>query len=390
MTRLTSSLLLIALLLATAPTADAQLGGLLNRAKRAISGDSSTETAPEQTPEAAPVSQNASPPGSSAASRASLPDGSTAPVLDMFDLLTMTYNARNGLIKPHELTLVFPIGEHDSRNAVGEYILRDVSGAVVFRRALRETTSLTPTFRTLQSTELAFGPLAAGTYTTEVTYKDLVVGRFPFTVEERNVGDAYSPRMLRIRDGAWRTLGLFEHPTDRRTQALLFSCWLHPDDVGPERTNIRFELTRDGEFVADSKMVLGSLNGWTLAQHELRDLSDELGYRWRRMFDRTVPLRSESQAAIALHRCLSGNELCLDARLSTVAGEHNGRVWSEDNSLKCEGGRPGEAVVFGTVGPERKIGEQALERSCPDHRSRTTTKFQFRRRTSQERAGQDL
>ena len=78
MSRLLSLLLVAALFVAGAPTADAQLGRLLDRARNAVSGSSGSET---------PAADDRSP---------ATVDGRPAPVMDYLSMMKTRYILRDG------------------------------------------------------------------------------------------------------------------------------------------------------------------------------------------------------------------------------------------------------------------------------------------------------
>lgn len=233
-------LVLAAILVASVPTADAQLGRLLNRARAAVSGDP-----------AASADANAPSP--------STVDGRPAPVLDYTRFLSMTYWPLRGMFylghgKDH---LIFPPeGLDHYSNDHGEYVIRDADGREVASQRLGSLgTTGSAAFITLGSYAGPSGAetLEPGDYTLDLVFHGSVASRIPFSITAHDSGDPFDPKTVYRRHGPWSQLAYFEHESDRADYQLIFNAWVSAEDLGDDDGRVRLTLYRDGQPVAAVK-----------------------------------------------------------------------------------------------------------------------------------------
>ena len=241
MLRLAQAFLLVALLLPSVPTADAQIGRLFNRARQAVTGN--------DTPAEAQAS---------AESPATL-DGRPAPTLDYTRFLEKRYWPLRGQYYFSDPTdhLIFPPAGLDAyADDHGEYVVRDADGRVAGRQRLGSmSTTRSNAFMTLGTYGAPDwgGALTDGSYTLDLVFRGRIASRIPFTVEVRDGGDPFDPKTLHLRDGPWRSLAYFHHETDRRDYQLHANGWVSAAELGQENGRVRITLTRGGEPIATCK-----------------------------------------------------------------------------------------------------------------------------------------
>ncbi|WP_412063568.1 hypothetical protein [Rubrivirga sp. IMCC45206] len=234
--RLLSLAFLATLAVGSAPTADAQLGRLLNRATETVSnaGDRATEAAADRPPARA--------------------DGAPAPAIDYASLLATRFFPAQGTFDLGDVFLVFPPSPEGDRAL---FLVRDAAGEVVSRQALAWTPSSTgDAFVLLQSRGIGDRerPVQAGRHTLDVEVTGDLVGSVPFTVTESSNGDPFNPVTTLTLDGPWRTHAYFSHETDRPDYILEFKTWIRPDEMlpadGVDYEPVEVSIRRDGREIA--------------------------------------------------------------------------------------------------------------------------------------------
>jgi hypothetical protein len=239
MRRTPALLVFLALLVGTAPTADAQLGRLLNRARQAVSGTPALDAA-------SPAATN----------------GRPAPMVDYSRFLGMTYWPLRGQFyfgSPSDHIVFPPEGLDFSADDHGEYLIRTADGRTVARQALGSLASTgSAAFLTVGTRGEARwdGPLEAGDYVMDLVFRGAVAGRIPFSIRAVDGGDPFDPKTVYRRDGPWSTLAYFEHEIGREDYQLVFTAWVSAEDLGADNGRVTFTLSRNGEPVATSKEPL--------------------------------------------------------------------------------------------------------------------------------------
>ncbi|WP_412063567.1 hypothetical protein [Rubrivirga sp. IMCC45206] len=243
-----SSLLLIGLFLASAPTADAQLRGLLNRARDAV-----TDRSADAREAAAATAGDA---------RAALDtpprpaDGAPMPALDFVSLLDTRFYPTAGQFGIGEAFLLFPPpGLVEREEIQGAFVIRDASGNVVVHTTIgrAEPTGATAIAKLKGRAGVVSDvnrPVEAGKrYTFDVELYGDVVGSMPFTVSQSSNGDPYNPVTAMALEGPWRTHAYFEHEAERPDYRMHFHAWISPDEM-PPNTIAEVSVRRGGREVA--------------------------------------------------------------------------------------------------------------------------------------------
>ncbi|WP_412068004.1 hypothetical protein [Rubrivirga sp. IMCC43871] len=251
MRSLSSLFLLTAVLVASAPIPDAQVGRLLNRAREAVSDvrDGAEGTAP-----------NPSRTG-------------PAPALDFGSLLDTYILAERSEIRlgdPKDYFLLFPNAGLDPSDVGGRYQLLDATGDVIWSANLRYARETgTPAIVRLKGTGATAPIPASGAYTLEVVYGGGIVGALPFTATRQDSGDPFAPGTATRVEGPWRTHAYFEHEIEEPDGSLTFNAWLHRDEPQGQRTT-EVSIRRDGREVAwGAGSADGSSDGWARAEYWL-------------------------------------------------------------------------------------------------------------------------
>jgi hypothetical protein len=238
--------LLAAVLAASAPPADAQLGRFLNRARAAVTGDSPAEAA-------RPV------------------DGSPLAAVDYGDMLDTRFYPQRGEFlfdsPGPEFVLFAPPGE-----VSGAFVVRDAGGDVIGRQqigAVGETGSSAIGVLTINAAPRWEGALEdGGAYTYEIVLNRAVLGSIPFTVAVRDNGDPYDPVTSYVLDGPWRTHAYFDYEADRTDYQLFFNAWVSADDM-PDHGVTEVSIRTDGQEVAWGHGYSDPTYGWSRVEYEL-------------------------------------------------------------------------------------------------------------------------
>ena len=224
-------LALLIFLLVGAPTADAQLGRLIDRARSAVSdtrdrAESATQRATRSGP---------------------------APAIDFGTLLDTVFLAARSEVRPatpRDYFLLFPNDGFDRYDVSGRYQLRSADGDLVWRSdGLSGGITSTPAIATLGSRGAMATIPGAGDYSLEVVYDGETVGALPFSASADASDDPFAPgTALRI-DGPWRTHGYFYHDVARPDYIMEFHTWLrHDEPQAQEKTEV--SIRRGGREVA--------------------------------------------------------------------------------------------------------------------------------------------
>ncbi|WP_412063569.1 hypothetical protein [Rubrivirga sp. IMCC45206] len=267
MSRVLSLTLLATLLLGDAPTADAQIGRLLDRAKEAVSGRAEQARRAADRPPA----------------RA---DGAPAPAIDFAALLDTRFDRDRGTFHLDQIPLLFPLpGLAEQESIDAGWRIRNASGEVTGRQTLSSASeTLAAAIVNLMTRAGVPGddqaPLEpGGSYTLDVELYGEVVGSLPFTVSMVESGDPYRPSTAWVLDGPWRTHAYFEHSVEDPEAYLNFNAWVGPDD-GPTGETVEVTVRRGGEEVAWGRGGhISTDHGWLRRRFELiptefRDLPD--------------------------------------------------------------------------------------------------------------------
>ena len=220
MRRLASLFLLAALALGSAPTADAQLRGLINRARDAVTGGTSEGQASSQR-------------------------NGPAPVVDYVGLLdTVLYgdwddNGTYVLFAPE-----------DGPDPIGAYVLRDEQANVLGRFPLKIDHRRTGTVASSVSWSHRSGglnaiPSANGALTLDLEFEGAVIGSVPYTRTSEQVGNAFDSRTVTRMAGPWQTHGYFFDRGEPDGE-LHFAFWTTAGEAAPAEVVV----LRDGVEVA--------------------------------------------------------------------------------------------------------------------------------------------
>ena len=246
MTRLLPLALVLALALGAAPTADAQLGRLLDRARDAVSG--TAERASDAAAQAAGLPTGSAMPDDP--SPATL-DGRPAPVMDYFSMMRTGYVLPSGYWSDGTHFVLFqPDGRGDA-----EWTVTDGDGRVLFTEESRLTRTGDATFNNIRAPRFmsldnsGFTP-GDGDFALNMIVDGRLVGHIPYTVQTVQAGDAYSPRTeYRRVDGPWAKLAMFTYWLREPDEAIEFHGWVTASDLDGD-DKVRVTLYRDGEPVA--------------------------------------------------------------------------------------------------------------------------------------------
>ncbi|MEL6614486.1 MAG: hypothetical protein AAFQ43_02040 [Bacteroidota bacterium] len=232
-------LALAALLVASTPEADAQLGGVLNRARAAVTGGGSG--ADVDAPSPATV------------------DGTPTPVLDYARFLNMRYWPERGMfyLGGGDDHLIFPPADLDGyADDNGRYVIRTAEGREVASQNLGTILDTrSAAFKTLGTSGAPRGveSLEDGDYVLDLEFQGRVASRIPFSISAEASGDPFDPKTIHRRSGPWSELAYFEHETDRTDYHLTFNAWVHASEIGDDNGRVRFVLKRDGSPIASSR-----------------------------------------------------------------------------------------------------------------------------------------
>ncbi|MGB3542785.1 hypothetical protein [Rubrivirga sp.] len=224
MRRLASLFLLATLTLGSAPTADAQLRGLIDRARDAVTGTSNDAQAEA---EAAPRR-----------------DGPT-PDVDYVGLLdTVLY----GDWDDNDTYVLF--APDSDAEPIGAYVLRDEQGGELGRFPLKIDHQRSGTVASAVSWSHRSGglngiPNANGTLTLDLEFEGAVIGSVPYVQTSEQVGSAFDSRRVTRMQGPWQTHGYFFDNGDASSE-LHFAFWTTSGESAPAEVIV----ARDGTEVA--------------------------------------------------------------------------------------------------------------------------------------------
>lgn len=252
--------LIVTFLIVSAPSADAQLRGLINRARAAVSGGA------EQAQEAASRAVDRPP------ARA---DGAPATAIDYASLLDMRFYPQRGTFGLGDAFLLFPAPGLLERDEIqSRYYIREASGREVVRHTVRtvEPTGsaaiarLSPRSGAVDDFSNALEDGKSYTMDIEV-YGDLV-GSMPFSVTQTSNGDPYDPVTTMVLEGPWRTHAYFSHETDHPDRMMHLHAWV---GVGEMESNKQTEVSirRDGQEVAFGTGFSNMTYGWGHVEYDL-------------------------------------------------------------------------------------------------------------------------
>ncbi|WP_412068002.1 hypothetical protein [Rubrivirga sp. IMCC43871] len=254
--RLASLALLVALLLASAPTADAQLRGLANRARAAISDAVPTPTA----------TLNARVDYARLLSTRFYPARGTF----YFNSSSATGGGPRG-----DDQIIFPPSSISAYDEIGHYVVRRQGGGTVARQTITHggfagsdafivvNTSGGPEWR---------GALEdGGSYSFDIELRGEVIGTVPFSARVIQSGDPFDPAPTMVLDGPWRTHAYFEHETERPEYLMHFHAWVGPDEVEGVTANSEISIRRGGQEVAWGHGFINTTHGWGPIEYDLFD-----------------------------------------------------------------------------------------------------------------------
>ncbi|MEM1055210.1 MAG: hypothetical protein AAGI52_06770 [Bacteroidota bacterium] len=261
--------LLAAVLAASVPTTDAQLGRLVDRARSAVTGSGGSTDADAPSPATV--------------------DGRPAPVLDYTRFLNMDYWPERGMVyfSGDRNHLIFPPPDLDGyADDHGRYVIRTAEGREVASQqigTILDTQSAA--FKTIGTRSGPSGveTLEAGEYVMDLEFQGRVASRLPFSVSIHQGDDPFNPKTIYRRSGPWSQLAYFEHETERTDYHLTFNAWVHATELAADDGRVRFVLLRDGSPVASTRSnvdpFVQTRGDWGLASgylvtHETRDATN--------------------------------------------------------------------------------------------------------------------
>lgn len=242
---------ILALMAAGAPSADAQIGRIIDRARSAVTGSGSSAPAP----------------GESASDYARLMNTRFFVARGDFG-----FGISNGGGVTGRDQIIFPPSVADAYSVSGQYVVRTADGQVVGQQSIgtvqptesaafiRPNTSGAPQWR---------GSVEAGQdYTLDLEFEGALVGSVPFTVRELSSDDPFNPGSVLLLDGPWQTHAFFQHETDRPEYLMHFYAWVGPHEMA---TNKRTEISirRSGQEVAWGRGFSNMTHGWGLVKYDL-------------------------------------------------------------------------------------------------------------------------
>jgi len=245
------SLVVLALSVAVAGTANAQIPGALKRAaKKAVKEkmDDKGETGGEQSASRPPANKDKDrkyPPGLSFSS-----------VLNGVNLL-----AKDGQFRLHHIQATFL--PDDCKE--GFTVLRTADGKEICQfdwrpETLQKPYSLLNVYKTtdLRSGENVAGGLALGTpgdYVLDFYLPDEHFFTFPFSVAKIGGDDPFGAGQCYTLNGAWQDLGYLYYREAKPDQNLQWKVWLRNEGCEEKSIKVRVEITRDqdGELVCTSR-----------------------------------------------------------------------------------------------------------------------------------------
>ena len=240
--------LLTVVLVASAPEADAQLGGLVDRARRAVTGQGG-ESAPR-------------------------PSDGPAPAFDFGTLLDTQFWPAQGSFhfgSPADYFLLFPPSDYDQYETDGRYVVRNEAGRVVGTSEMRGAGPTgTPNIVEVDTQSPPFSFEGAGAYTLDVEFEGQTIAQLPFTATIDGGDDPFDTRTAMRLDGPWRTHAYFQHEIDRPEYIMTFNAWMRRDEPGGDEATV-VSIRRDGQEVAyGSGYPNGSGESWVRVEYRLR------------------------------------------------------------------------------------------------------------------------
>lgn len=282
----------LALLLVAAPPAQAQLGGLLNRAKKAAQEAVQRET-PEttsSTPTRETVTRQATEAAQTAQETASS-DGVLAPTGPM-PISEMDYApAIDTRAWYHQLSAMRSIRDPDNPTIADEYyasvrILFPVSDAR-YQAVITTATGEVVTWRDLKlevdprmpvtghlSPEAGYADFErpfeekAGAYRIAITANGHEIGAVDFEITVEASDDPFVTSSAVSIQGPWQSLGVlsWRDAEDDETFRLEFGAWVSPDLTSADFGRFTYGLYRDGERLTDDDQLFGTTKasepGW--------------------------------------------------------------------------------------------------------------------------------
>lgn len=255
MRRLASLALLLALSLASVPTASAQLGGLINRARAAVSGSSSAPSAST----------------TATVDYARFMNTRFFPAQGTF--LFGTSNAAGGYMRGDD-HIIFPPESIERYDEIGSYVLRRSDGTIIGQQtATYDDNTQSAVFIEVGTSGAPqwSGAVENGhSYSLDLMLGREVVGTVPFTARVVENGDPFNPTSTVVLEGPWRTHAFFQHETERPDYLMHFYAWVGPDEAG---SNVKTEVSirRNGQEVAWGHGGTNTTYGWGPVQYRLFD-----------------------------------------------------------------------------------------------------------------------
>jgi hypothetical protein len=229
-------------LVVSALPAQAQLGGLINRARQAARDATQSTTQATQA-----ASQTATQASQTAAAVGPLRPGPTGylPAVNMLALLNQQVMVRDGeLVVPLSVGLVFPVP------ATYSVVFLDAEGnelgGSVYRDPTIDADGVFGTTGTAR--EWARVPARSGAYSLVVRANGTVIGAVPITVQATASTDPFRPGSTVVMDGPWRTLGAVRFDENQR-EDLFFHLWARNDEMGGGDGQFEVALYRGAERI---------------------------------------------------------------------------------------------------------------------------------------------
>lgn len=226
---------LAALVVTSTPSADAQLGGLVDRARSAVSGAAS-----------------------------SAPSASSTTTVDYARLMstrffpnqgTFLFNTRSaaGSYLRGDDIVIFPPSNVSRYDEIGQFVVRRADGRIVGRQtATYDEDTESQVFIELGTSGAPewSGAVEGGTsYSLDLEVGGAVVGTVPFTADVVESGDPFDPSSTVVLEGPWRTHAFFQHEVDRPEYILSFIAWIGPTEAD-HATTTEVSVRRNGQEVA--------------------------------------------------------------------------------------------------------------------------------------------
>lgn len=282
MLRLAPLALALLLGLASAPSADAQIGRLLNRAREAVSGTAEDASAAAQQAQTAVTNRTPSPDDPSPATL----NGRPAPVMDYLSMMTTGYEWTDGgyWYDGDHYLLFYPGADADAH-----WTVTDGDGRTLFTEESRFSRTGDATFNNIRAPRFmglnnSGFRSGDGEFALNMIVDGQLVGHIPYTVQVVQGGDVYSPRTeYRIVDGPWERLAAFTYWLRQPEESLGFHGWVTGAELGDD-TKVRVTLYHEGAPVAachvrDCPRPAVDANAWasvktTLVRYAARDASN--------------------------------------------------------------------------------------------------------------------